>query len=259
MVPANVFRGYDIRGIYPTEINEEFAVLLGKGFGTLMKNAGENKIIIGHDNRKSYPELEKGLIEGITSTGMDVINLGFCVTPMTYYARILLDNKPSIMITASHNPKEYNGFKICALGTDTIYGEEIQDLRRFIEKGEFIEVPENEKGKVVDKSIRDEYISYIVNKVTLGPRKLKVAIDCGSGVGSLFAEEVFTKLGCEVVPTCCESDGDFPIHHPDPSQEKNMLEFEKFVLANHCDIGLAFDGDADRVICFDENECLSDI
>ena len=253
MVPANVFRGYDIRGIYPTEVNEEFAVLLGKGFGTLMKNAGENKIIIGHDNRKSYPELEKGLIEGITSTGMDVINLGFCVTPMTYYARILLDNKPSIMITASHNPKEYNGFKICALGTDTIYGEEIQDLRRFIEKGEFIEVPENEKGKVVDKSIRDEYISYIVNKVTLGPRKLKVAIDCGSGVGSLFAEEVFTKLGCEVVPTCCESDGDFPIHHPDPSQEKNMLEFEKFVLANHCDIGLAFDGDADRVICFDEN------
>lgn len=251
-VPKNVFRGYDIRGVYPTELNENFATLVGKAFGTLMKNAGENTVVIGHDNRKSYPKLEKGLINGLISTGINVVNIGFCVTPMTYFARILLNIKPSIMITASHNPKEYNGFKICALGTDTIYGEEIQDLRKFIEKGEFIEVPESECGKVEDMSIRDDYINYIVNKVTLGPRKLKVAIDCGSGVGSLFAEEVFTKLGCEVIPTCCESDGDFPIHHPDPSQEKNMLEFEKFVVENQCDIGLAFDGDADRVICFDE-------
>lgn len=252
-IPKNVFRGYDIRGIYPTEINGEFAETLGKGFGTLMKNAGENTIIVGHDNRKSYEELREGLIRGIISTGMNVLDIGFCVTPMTYYARILLNIKPSIMITASHNPKEYNGFKICALGTDTIYGEEIQELRRFMEKGEFIQVPENECGKVEERSIREEYIHYAVDKVTLGPRKLKVAIDCGSGVGSLFAEEIFTKLGCTVVPTCCESDGDFPIHHPDPSQEKNMLEFEKFVVANQCDIGLAFDGDADRVICFDEN------
>ncbi len=249
-IPKNVFRGYDIRGIYPTELNYDAAVLIGKGFASLMKRAGETTIIVGHDNRKSHADLEKGLMEGITSTGMNVINIGFCVTPMTYFARILLGIKPSIMITASHNPKEYNGFKICGLGTDSIYGEEIQDLRKFIEAGDF-EVTE-ECGKVEEKSIREDYINYIVDKVKLGDRKLKVALDCGNGVGSLFAEEIFTRLGCEIVAVCCESDGDFPIHHPDPSQEKYMLDFEKFVVDNNCDIGLGFDGDADRVICFNE-------
>ena len=244
-VPKNIFRGYDIRGIYPTEVNAEVAELVGKGFATLMKQNGQTQIILGHDNRKSYDVLEKAMIEGITSTGLNVIRIGHCVTPMTYFARELLGIKPSIMITASHNPKEYNGFKICGLGADSIYGDEIQDLRVFIEKGEFAVA--EQKGKVIEKYIREDYVNYIVNKVKLGERKLKVAIDCGSGVGSLFAEEVFTKLGVEVVPTCCISDGDFPIHHPDPSQEANMLDFEKFVVENKCDIGLAVDGDADRV------------
>ncbi len=249
-IAKNIFRVYDIRGIYPTEIDEKVAREIGKGFATLMKREGQTQIIVGHDNRKSHAGLKDAMIEGITSTGMDVVYIGFCVTPMSYFARVHLNIKPSVMITASHNPKEYNGFKICGLGTDTIYGDEIQALREFIEKGEFevAEVP----GKVVEMSIRDAYINYIVDKVKLGDRKLKVAIDCGSGVGSLFAEEIFTKLGCEVLPVCCESDGDFPIHHPDPSQEKNMLDFEKFIVDNKCDIGLGFDGDADRVIAFDE-------
>ncbi len=250
-IAKNIFRGYDIRGIYPTEIDENAARDIGKGFASMMKQKGEKKIVVGHDNRKSYEVLKNALIEGITSTGMDVVFIGFCVTPMTYFAREYLGIKPSIMITASHNPKEYNGFKICGLGRDSIYGDEIQELRMFIENGEF-EVS-NTPGQVVEMSIRDAYINYIVDKVKLGDRKLKVAIDCGSGVGSLFAEEVFKKLGVEVYATCCESDGDFPIHHPDPSQEKYMLDFEKFVVDNGCDIGLGFDGDADRVICFDEN------
>ncbi len=250
-IPKNIFRGYDIRGIYPSEIDREVARKIGLGFATWMKNEGETKIIVGHDNRKSYEDLHDGLVEGILETGMNIVDIGFCVTPMSYFARELLGIKPSIMITASHNPKEYNGFKICALGTDTIYGETIQDLRKFIEKGEFAQ--SDIKGTVEHKDIREEYINYIVNKVKLGDRKLKVAIDCGNGVGSLFAKEIFTKLGCEVLPVCCESDGDFPIHHPDPSQEKNMLDFEKFVVDNKCDIGLGFDGDADRVIAFDEN------
>ncbi len=249
-IAKNIFRVYDIRGIYPTEIDVDTARAIGMGFASLMKKEGETKIIVGHDNRLSHEVLRDALIEGITSTGMNVVYIGFCVTPMTYFAREYLNNKPSIMITASHNPKEYNGFKICGLGADTIYGAEIQALREFIEKGEFetSEVP----GTVEEISLRDAYINYVVDKVKLGDRKLKVAVDCGSGVGSLFAEEIFTKLGCEVLPVCCESNGDFPIHHPDPSQEKNMLDFEKFVVDNKCDIGLGFDGDADRVICFDE-------
>lgn len=250
-VPKNIFRGYDIRGIYPTEVNREVARLIGLGFATLMKNQGETKIIVGHDNRKSYSELYEGLSEGILATGMNIIDIGFCVTPMTYFARELLSNKASIMITASHNPKEYNGFKICGLGRDTIYGEEIQDLRKFIEKGEF--ASSDTLGTVEKKDISGDYTKYITDKVKLGDRKLKVAIDCGNGVGSLFAEEIFEKLGVEVLPVCCESDGDFPIHHPDPSQEKYMLDFEKFIVEQKCDVGLGFDGDADRVIAFDEN------
>lgn len=247
----SIFRTYDIRGVFPDELNLETANLVGKGFATMMKEKGEDMIIVGHDNRLSSEEINKSLIEGIISTGMNVIDIGTCVTPMTYFARVHLNIKPSIMITASHNPKEYNGFKICGLGTDTIYGEEIQALREFIERGDF--TFSSEPGKVEHKDLREVYIEDIVSHVKLGDRKLKVAIDCGNGVGSLFAEEVFQKLGVEVVPTCCESDGNFPNHHPDPSQEKNMLDFEKFVVENGCDVGIAFDGDADRVIAFDEN------
>lgn len=251
IISRNVFRGYDIRGIYPTEINADAAEKIGKGFATLMKEKGETKIIVGHDIRLSGEDLFASLADGITSTGLDVINIGLCATPTSYFARELFGVKPSIMITASHNPKEYNGFKICGLGRDTIYGEEIQDLRKFIEAGNFAtsEVP----GKIEYRNITQEYIDYTVNKVKLGDRKLKVAVDCGSGSGSLYAREAYTRLGAEVLMVADEPDGNFPIHHPDPTQEKNMVEFKKFVVENKCDLGIAFDGDADRVICLDEN------
>lgn len=251
-IARNVFRGYDIRGIYPTEINSEVAEKIGKGFATLMKRAGQTKIIVGHDIRLSGEDLFQALAEGITSIGVDVINIGLCATPTSYFAREYLGIKPSIMITASHNPKEYNGFKICGLGRDTIYGKEIQDLRQFIEEGKFDEVPEEEEGKIEFVNLTQAYIDYTVNKVKLGNRHLKIAVDCGSGSGSLYAKECYTRMGAEVLMVADTPDGNFPIHHPDPSQEKNMLEFEKFVVENHCDIGIAFDGDADRVIVIDE-------
>lgn len=250
IIARNVFRGYDIRGIYPTEINAEAAEKIGKGFATLMKRAGQTKIIVGHDIRLSGEDLFSALAEGIISTGVDVVNIGLCATPTTYFAREFLGIKPSIMITASHNPKEYNGFKICGLGTDTIYGEEIQNLRKFIEEGNF-ETSET-PGKVEYRNLTQEYIDYTVNKVKLGNRKLKVAVDCGSGSGSLYAKEVYTKMGLEVLMVADTPDGNFPVHHPDPTQEKYMLDFEKFIVQNNCDIGIAFDGDADRVIVFDE-------
>ena len=249
-ISRNVFRGYDIRGVYPTDINAEAAEKIGKGFATLMKREGQDKIIVGHDIRLSSDDLFHALAEGITSIGVDVINIGLCATPTSYFAREFLGIKPSIMITASHNPKEYNGFKICALGTDTIYGEEIQNLRRFIEEGKFdeAEVP----GKIEYRNISQEYIDYTVNKVKLGDRKLKVAVDCGNGSGSLYAKEAYERMGAEVLMVADTPDGNFPIHHPDPTQEKYMLEFEKFIVENNCDMGIAFDGDADRVIVFDE-------
>ena len=150
-ISKNIFRGYDIRGIVPDEIDENVAREIGKGFATLMKRAGNSQIIVGRDARLSGDSLFNALCEGIISTGMDVINIGHCMTPMTYFAREILNIKPSIMITASHNPKEYNGFKICAMGKDTIYGEEIQEFRRFLQTEDF-EVAE-EKGKVIDKDL----------------------------------------------------------------------------------------------------------
>jgi phosphomannomutase/phosphoglucomutase len=251
MINKNIFRGYDIRGVYPTEVNNEVAELIGKGFATQMLKEGQTHIIVGNDNRLSSDDLLAGLIEGITSTGMNVINIGLVITPMCYFAREIFKTRPSVMITASHNPKEYNGFKICATGRDTIFGDQIQDLRKFIEEGKF--VTGQTKGQVEFKNIREEYINFICNKVKLGNRKLKVAIDCGNGTGSIVAEEIFNKLGAEVLPLYCESDGTFPNHHPDPTIEENMLELEKFIVENKCDIGIGFDGDSDRVICFDEN------
>ena len=251
MINKNIFRGYDIRGVYPTDLNEEAAELIGAGFASMMKRKGETQIIVGRDVRLSSDSLFNALTKGIISTGVNVVNIGVCMTPMTYFAREDLKIKPSIMITASHNPKEYNGLKICALGRDTIFGEEIQELRRFVEAGEFeiSDVP----GIVEDKDIKETYIDYITDRVKLGDRKLKVAVDCGSGVASLYIKPFFEKLGVEMLSVCDSPDGNFPIHHPDPSQEKNMLDFEKIVARHNCDIGIAFDGDADRIICFDEN------
>lgn len=251
MINKNIFRGYDIRGIYPTDLNEEAAELIGKGFASLMKQKGETHIIVGRDVRLSSDTIFDALTKGIIQTGMNVVNIGICMTPMTYFAREILKIKPSIMITASHNPKEYNGLKICGLGEDTIYGEEIQELRRFVEDGNF----ENSEilGEIENKDITETYIDYIVDRVKLGNRKLKVAVDCGSGVASLYIKPFFEKLGVDIISICDTPDGNFPIHHPDPSQEKNMLDFEKIVARYKCDLGIAFDGDADRIICFDEN------
>lgn len=250
MINKNIFRGYDIRGIYPNDLNEEVAELIGKGFASMMKKEGQTQIIVGRDARLSSDALYEALAKGIVSTGLNVVDIGICMTPMTYFAREILNIKPSIMITASHNPKEYNGFKICALGTDVIYGEEIQALRRFIEDGQF----EIGEGAVINKNINDLYTSYIADRVKLGNKKIKVAIDAGNGTGGILIKDFMQKLGIEdAIYINIEPDGNFPNHHPDPSQEKNMLNFEKLIVANKCDIGISFDGDADRIICFDEN------
>jgi phosphomannomutase/phosphoglucomutase len=251
-IPKNIFRAYDIRGIVPDEIDEDVARAIGKGFATLMKRAGNHEIIVGRDARLSGRMLFNALCEGIVSTGLNVIDIGGCMTPMTYFAREVMHIKPSIMITASHNPKNYNGFKICGMGADCIFGDEIQALGEFVQKGEFEEA--QQPGQIIAKNIREEYLNYILDRVKLGSRKLKVAVDCGSGAAGWFAREFYERLNPgEFLIECEEPDGNFPIHHPDPSQEKHMLGFEEFIRENKCDIGIAYDGDADRIICFDEN------
>ena len=162
-----------------------------------------------------------------------------------------LNTKPQTT-EANHNPKEYNGFKICGLGRDCIFGEEIQELYKFIENGNF-ETSDN-LGKVEDKDLSDVYISYITDRIKLGDKKLKVAFDTGNGAAGIFIKKFAEKLGLEnPLFECIEPDGNFPIHHPDPSQEKYMLDFEKFVVDNKCDVGIAYDGDADILMCIDEN------
>ena len=162
-ISKNIFRGYDIRGIVPEEINEDVAREIGKGFATLRKREGNTQIIVGRDARLSADKLFDALCEGINSTGMDVVDIGYCMTPMTYFAREILGIKPSIMITASHNPKEYNGFKMCAMGRDTIYGEEIQEFRRFLEKEDF--ESSEEPGKIIEHDLTEEYISFTFSSV----------------------------------------------------------------------------------------------
>ncbi len=238
-----IFRGYDIRGIYPTEINEEVAILLGKAFGSKVRENQETKCIIGHDNRLSSESLEKALISGIVSTGVDVISLGLCTTPMYYFA-CLHENIPAgIMITASHNPKNENGFKVALKLGENLKGQEIQDLYQFLLKEEFVEGT----GTVSKLNIKDDYFNAIMKGLSFGNRRVKVVIDCGNGTTSPFAKELYQKFPIEVIPLYDVSDGTFPHHHPDPSVEDNLEDLKKKVIEEQADVGLAFDGDGDRV------------
>ena len=238
-----IFRGYDIRGVYPTEIDEDIANLLGKTFGTKAASLGENTVIVGHDNRLSSESLETALIQGITSTGVSVIRLGLCTTPMYYFA-CLHENIPAgIMITASHNPKDENGFKMALKKGENLKGDEIKELYDLMVKQDFKEG----KGTVTSLDIKEDYYKAIQEGLSFGSRKVKVVIDCGNGTTSPFAKELYQKFPLELVRLYDISDGTFPNHHPDPSIEENLNDLKKKVVEENADVGLAFDGDGDRV------------
>lgn len=252
----NIFREYDLRGIYPTEIDVDTAYTIGRSFGTYIKQYNETKTIVGHDNRHSSPELSNALIKGITDSGMDVIDLGLVTTPMYYCAKKEYNINTGIMVTASHNPKEYNGFKISFSSIGNAYGKLITDFRDFTEKLEF----DKGNGKVENKNIKENYLNLIKNSINLN-KKIKVVVDCGNGTGSVIIKEVLDKLGIEYYPLYCESDGDFPNHHPDPSVKENQIDLAKKVVELGYDFGFGVDGDADRVGIVDEkgNIITSDI
>jgi len=243
-----IFRGYDIRGKYPVDINEEVALIIGKSFGTYVKRLGKNTCIVGRDNRYSSLDLSNALIKGILSTGVDVIDLGLVTTPMYYYAGILLNNPTGIMVTASHNPKDDNGFKIAFDERGNARGKMIEEFRDFTLKMQFDEG----NGKLAKYDIRQDYINLMLSSVKMGSRNLKVVLDLGNGTTSCIAKDIYYRFPIELEVLCGESDSSFPFHHPDPSKEENLSMLKDRVLEMGADIGLAFDGDGDRLGIVDE-------
>ena len=238
-----MFREYDIRGIWGKDINEEISYHIGRAFATKLLSFGKNKMLVGYDNRSSSETIEKNLIKGLTDGGVNVVRLGLVTTPMYYYAWDKLNIKCGIMITASHNPKEYNGFKMSYNGIHNCFGKDVTDLYYVIINGIYSEG----KGTISYADIKEDYIKMINEHINLGENKLKVVYDCGNGTTSIVAPEIFKHPNIEYIPLFTESDPTFPNHHPDPSVEENLKQLKEKVLEVHADCGIAFDGDGDRV------------
>ncbi len=250
VVNSDIFREYDIRGLAETDLTPEVVVLLGRVLADYFREAGHSQVIVGRDNRVSGERIRDNLISGLVAGGMSVVDIGVVISPAFYYARILYGIDAGVMITASHNPSEYNGFKV-GLGHATIHGEQIQQVRRRMEQAAGAAVspvaPASPDEYVEQRAPGPEYLEMLVDKLRLGPKKLKVVVDCGNGTASLFAEEFFTRLGCEVIPLYCTSDPTFPNHHPDPVKSSNLKAMQELVLQEKADVGIGFDGDGDRI------------
>ena len=243
-----MFREYDIRGIYGTDIDEEVSYHIGRAYATRLLSLGKNKMIVGYDNRASSPIIEENLVKGLTEGGVDVVRLGLVTTPMYYYAWDKLNIKCGIMITASHNPKEYNGFKISYNGIHNCFGKDVIDLYYIIINNIYSEG----KGTITNVNIKQDYINMINSHIDLGNNKLKVVYDCGNGTTSIVAPEIFKSDSIEYIPLFAESDPNFPNHHPDPSVPENLKKLSEKVIETQADLGIAFDGDGDRVGAVDE-------
>ena len=238
----NIFREYDIRGRVPEELNRETAYRLGQCFGAYYVSSGAKRISLGRDCRLSSPELCTGVIEGLMDAGIHVVEVGMVPTPLLYFSLHHLDVDGGVQITGSHNPPEYNGFKVC-LGKTTIYGEEIQKLRRIGESGSF---PKG-KGSVESKEVTQPYQEEILKGIRCGQIPRRVVLDAGNGVAGLVAPELYSRMGIEVEKLFCEPDGRFPNHHPDPTLPENLKHLVQKVNDTSADLGIAFDGDADRI------------
>ena len=244
-VDPSIFKAYDIRGVVGASIDEVFAEHLGRAFGSEAIDAGERAVAVGRDGRLSGPGLAAALIRGLASTGLDVVDLGAVTTPMLYYVaatRGAHGCSSGIQVTGSHNPKDYNGFKMVLAGR-AIYGEEIQALRRTMEEESWQLQP---GGSVRQADVLSAYRERIVSDVKLA-RPMKVVVDCGNGIAGASAPAIFRALGCEVIELFSEVDGNFPNHHPDPSKPENLRDLIAALQASDAELGLAFDGDGDRL------------
>ena len=247
-INPEIFRSYDIRAVYGEDLTDEVAELLGKGYGTYMKQNNVNEVIVGRDSRFSSLALRDALVKGLVSTGVNVLDIGLVTTPIYYYSREIYGIKPGIMITASHNPPEYNGFKMSTCGDERMFDEKIQDMRKLIEKGEFAEG----EGSVREVSPVQDYIKELSEKCKIGKRKIKVVVDCGNGTASIAAVKVLEGIGCEVIPLYCEIDPSQPNHIADPAVIENMQDLILKVKETNADLGIGLDGDSDRIGVVDE-------
>lgn len=238
---ARMFRAYDIRGVVTAGFNTDLAFAVGKALASEAAAKGQTKVITGGDGRLRTPELKQALNQGIQSAGLDVIDIGIVPTPLVYYACNVSETQTGIMVTGSHNPKDYNGFKMMVAGV-TLAGDEIQDLLRRIHEGDWIDG----QGGMENRDYVPAYMDEVAERIQL-KQKPSIVIDCGNGVAGMMAQQFFERLGCQVDALYTEVDGNFPNHHPDPSKPANVAELQARVKSLNADIGFAFDGDGDRV------------
>jgi phosphomannomutase/phosphoglucomutase len=243
-----LFREYDLRGIVGTELTENTAEQLGRAYATYAAGHGVKTVTLGRDGRLSSPALHKSLLNGLLAGGLDVIDIGICSSPLLYFSLFNLRVDGGIMITGSHNAAEYNGFKIC-VGKTAIHGEDIQRLRQVMEAGQFV----SGTGRVSEHPIIPDYLSYLKKSFAhVNAQRLHVVIDCGNGAASLVAKQALELLGCKVTGLYCDLDGRFPNHHPDPTVLDNLSDLMRAVKEHKADVGIGYDGDADRIGAVDE-------
>ena len=244
---TDIFRQYDIRGIVDKDLTEEVVRDLGRGYGTLALRRGCRTVTCGRDGRVHSERLQNALIEGMLETGCNVTDVGACPTPLLYFSIYHFDADGGVMVTGSHNPPDYNGFKMC-IGKHTIFGQSIQEIRKIIEQSDF----EKGSGARQGRDIITPYLNYLKENIKI-KRPVEVVIDAGNGVGGLVAPEAFRQAGCVVHELYCDVDGTFPNHHPDPTIPENLEALVAKVRETGAEVGMAYDGDADRLGAVDEN------
>ncbi len=247
MLKPSIFREYDIRGIADEELVSENVTLLGKGIGTYLSRQGSKNLVVGRDVRLSSPKIRDALLEGLVSTGIDVIDVGVTLTPVQYFAIVHFDADGGVMITGSHNPIEYNGLKISKKGVAPVYGEQIKEIKKIIQNKDFA----SGKGEVTAREILPEYISTLGSKLKFN-KKLNVVVDAGNGTAGLLMPELWQTFGCDVTCLYCDPDGRFPNHLPDPTVPKYVVDLRNKVKEVGADVGIGYDGDSDRIGVIDD-------
>ena len=246
-IAEDIFRAYDIRGIVETALTPDAVHQIGQAFATAALNQDQKTVVIGRDGRLSSPMLSQALSEGLRAGGCDVVDIGMVPTPVLYYATHKLKTGTGIMVTGSHNPPQYNGLKMLIAG-NTLFGDSIKALYKSIVDNTL----NSGEGSFREENILPSYVETIISDIKLA-RPMRIAVDCGNGVAAVVATELFTKLGCEITELFCDVDGTFPNHHPDPSKLENLADIIKAVTDKGLDLGLAFDGDGDRVGVVDDS------